>query len=226
VVDLDRPDGVISDQERCLSGDPERVVVLARLFREGLNTWGVEGCLKHFPGLGAVPIDTHEDLPTLDIDGRDPHLQVFVTLSAEIPVVMVGHAVAPGLGDPDRPASLSRTVIDQAVSLPGSPVVLTDDVEMGALAGWGDLPDRVLDALRARNHGVLVCQAFDRLLEIADHIEREVASERRFSSRFDDTVVRLGTLRRDLCQKAAAIPAPDETTVAQLWDAARNGALP
>jgi beta-N-acetylhexosaminidase len=222
VVDLECPGGVISAELRCLSYDPERVVVLARLFREGLNSWGVEGCLKHFPGLGAVPVDTHEELPILATDGRDPHLQIFVTLSVDFPVIMVGHAVAPGLGDSDRPASLSRPVVDHAVRLPGSPVVLTDDLEMGALTGWGDISDRVLDALRARNHGMLVCHAFDSLPQIADRIDEAVASERSFESRFEDAVARLGTLRRDLCQNAAAIPAPDDATVAQLWDAARR----
>jgi beta-N-acetylhexosaminidase len=226
VVDLDRTDGLISAQERCFSDDPERVVVLARLFREGLNVWGVEGCLKHFPGLGDVPLDTHEELPTLGIEGRDPHLQVFVSLSADIPIVMVGHAVAPGLGDGLRPASLSRPVIDQATSLPGSPVILTDDVEMGALADWGDLPERVLEALRAHNHGVLVCKAFDRLEEIAERIEEAAASDQSFGSRYKDAVARLGTLQRDLCQRSAAVPAPDDATVAQLWDAARRGASP
>ena len=37
-----------------------------RMFNEGLATWGVTGCSKHFPGLGWVPADTHEELPLLD----------------------------------------------------------------------------------------------------------------------------------------------------------------
>ena len=70
VVDLDRPDGLIPRQGRCFGDNPERVATLARVFNDGLATWGVAGCLKHFPGLGSVVVDTHEELPTLASDRR------------------------------------------------------------------------------------------------------------------------------------------------------------
>ena len=224
VIDLDRPGGLIPRQDRCLGGDPDRVVELARVFYEGLSAWGVEGCLKHFPGLGAVDIDTHIALPTLRFGDHDPQLQVFAHLSTDIPLVMVGHAIAPDLGDPIRPASLSRTVVGQAAQLPGSPIVLSDDLEMGAIADLADLPILVVDAIRARHHGVLVCNAFDRLQEIADFIDDTSRSDPGFQTRVGVAAARLGTLRRDLCHKAAAVPRPDDETVAQLWCQARSAA--
>lgn len=221
VVDLDRPGGLIPSQGRCLSDDPERVAALARVFNTGLETWGVTGCLKHFPGLGAVDVDTHDVLPTLSIEKRDPHLEVFAALAHDIPMVMVGHAVAPGLGDPVRPASLSRAVVDQAARLPGSPVVLSDDLEMGAVADHGNLPERVVDALRARNHGILVCNAFDLLEEIARLIGRSRSSDPRFEASLEVATTRLGTLRRELRQTTAAVPRPDDESVGQAWQKAR-----
>jgi len=223
VVDLARADGFIAGQQRCLSADPERVVVLARLFNEGLTAWGVRGCLKHYPGLGEIPVDTHEDLPRVGLSAADigPHLEVFETLSADVPIVMVGHVVVPALGDGERPASLSPTVIRRAAALPGSPIVLSDDIEMGALASCGDLPQRVESALAARNHGVLVCKAFDRLPEIAAHLADRMATDSSLSGRLLEMAACMGTLRRDLLQHAAAVPAPDDTTVAQLWARAR-----
>jgi beta-N-acetylhexosaminidase len=226
VVDLEHPDGLLHRQGRCFSDNPERVVVLARIFNEGLAEWGVTGCLKHFPGLGAVPTDTHEELPILEPDEEEieRHLGVFKALAPEIPVVMVGHVVIPALGDAERPASLSRTVVDRAVGLPGAPVILSDDLEMGALDGWGDLPERVEAALRARNHGVLVCKAFDRLEEIAAHLTERSAFDSALGTRLTEMAARMGTLRRDLCQRRAAVPAPDDTTIAQLWEHARREA--
>jgi hypothetical protein len=97
---------------------------------------------------------------------------------------------------------------------------------MGALNNWGDLPQRVVAALRAHNHGVLVCKAFDRLEEIAAHLQEEIASDGAFGAQVDDLAARLGTLRRDLCRTAAAVPAPHESAVAQLWEEARKAALP
>jgi len=224
VVDLRSPDGLLERQGRCLSDDPDRVAVLARIFTEGLADWGVAGCIKHFPGLGAVQIDTHDELPIFNPgeDELERHVGVFEALSSEIPVVMVAHVIAPGLGDEEQPASLSRTVVEKAANLPGSPVVLADDLEMGALDGWGDLPLRVEAALRARNHGILVCNAFDRLEEIAAHLTDLSATDSKLGTRLVEMATRMGTLRRDLCQSSAAIPAPDDTTVAQLWEKARR----
>lgn len=223
VVDLHRPHAFIAGQDRCLADDAERVIVLARIFNEGLSTWGVRGCLKHFPGLGELSLDTHDELPILKAseDELADHLEVFSALSEEIPLVMVGHVMTPGLGDSDRPASLSPALVRRAAQLPGSPVVISDDIEMGALSTCGDLPERVEAALAARNHGVLVGNAFDRLPEIASHLAERMATDSSLSTRLLEMAACMSTLRRELCRSAAAIPAPDDTTVAQLWKKAR-----
>lgn len=226
VVDLDCPGGCLGGQGRCLSDDPERLVVLAKLFNDGLATWGVTGCSKHFPGLGWVPVDTHEELPVLDKSEAELALQisVFEQLGPVFPAVMMAHVVVPSLGDAERPASLSRTLVEMAGSLPGSPVVLSDDIEMGALDEWGDLPERVALALAARNHGVLVCKSFDRLDDIVGHINELAATDSTISSRITETAARMGTLRHEVFKKAAAVPRPDHATVAQLWEKARKEA--
>jgi beta-N-acetylhexosaminidase len=227
VVDLDRAHGALGREGRCLSDDPARVVDLARVFADGLAEWGVGACLKHFPGLGTVVADTHDELPVRGFEEPvEPHLQVFEELSEEIPLVMMAHVVAAPLGEKEKPASLSRRMVDRASELPGSPVVLSDDLEMGALNDWGDLPQRVVAALRAHNHGVLVCKAFDRLEEIVDLLHEEIASDSAFGAQIEDLSARLGTLRRDLCRTAAAIPAPPESSVAHLWEEARKAARP
>ncbi len=224
VVDLACPACVLKNQERSLAADPERTAVLARVFVDGLNSWCVAACLKHFPGLGAVPVDTHDVLPTLDLDraALEPHLRAFALLSETVPLIMVAHVVVPALGDADTPASLSPTVVKHALSLPGNPVILSDDLEMGALESFGDLPDRVVAALRARNHGVLVCRSIRRLPEIVDHLEEEQELDPALRSRVEEDSSRLGTLRRDVLRAAASVPAPDDATVVQLWELARR----
>jgi beta-N-acetylhexosaminidase len=228
VIDLEIPQGLIARQSRALSDDPERTAVLARVFNDGLKSWCVAGCIKHFPGLGAIPVDTHEELPTLELsEGEiETHISVFGALSEVIPIVMIAHVIVPGLGDTERPASLSRVIVEQALNLPGSPIVLSDDIEMGALAGYGDIGDRVIAALKARNHGVLVCKAFDQLDDIRERIEREISSNSVIGTRIPELSVRLATLRRDLCRYGASVPAPNDQTVEQLWETARREAQP
>jgi beta-N-acetylhexosaminidase len=223
VVDLQRPKGLVAAQGRCFSDDPARVATLARVFHDGLTEWGVTGCLKHYPGLGPVEIDTHDELPVLaEDDDSGPHLGVFEGLSESIPAVMVAHVVAPQMGDANHPASLSRTIVDRAAALPGRPVVVSDDLEMGALQGLGELPELVLGALQARNHGVLVCKAFDRIEAIADRIINEADHDAAFASTVEQMTARLGTFRNEVEARSAAIPAPDFQTVGELWEKARN----
>lgn len=224
VIDLHRPEGLLAKQKRTLGQAPEEVIRQACAFHQGLAQWCVGGCLKHFPGLGAIEADTHLELPRLDIPKEElsQSLEVFEKLSEEIPVVMVGHVVVPSLGDDECPASLSRGLVQQALDLPGHPVVLSDDLEMGALDHLGDLPDLVLGALKVHHHGVLICSAFDRLQEIAGRLEAEKDADPSFGLRLDEDIARLGTLGHELCRHSASIPAPDEATVAQLWDHARQ----
>ena len=226
VVDLVCAGGTLADEGRCLGDDPERVITLAGVFYDGLESWCVGGCLKHFPGLGPVAVDTHHDLASLDLsmDDLEPHLVVFRGLSERIGLVMTGHVVVPALGDAERPVSLSRAAIERAAALPGSPVILSDDLEMGALDSFGPLPDRVFAALRARNHGVLVCRAFDQLDDVAERLRQAVADDSALGTRMAHSASRLGTLRRDLCRATATVPMADDTTVEQLWAKARSEA--
>ena len=225
-VDLACPDGCLCVQNRCLSDDPERTVVLAKIFCEGLGEWGVTGCAKHFPGLGRVLADTHEELPVLDPGDEElqRHLGVFEKLGPEIPLVMVAHVVAPGLGDAERPASLSRMAVERAANLPGSPVVLADDLQMGALDAYGTLPERVVAAIQARNHGILICNAFDQLDDIMKHLTDLGGVDSSITARIKEMSARMGTIRSEVRQRAAAVPAPDDETVAQLWEQARKEA--
>ena len=225
-VDLSCPGGCLCEQERCLSDDPDRVTELAKIFVEGLAEWGVSACAKHFPGLGPVPADTHEELPVLDSGDDDlrRHLSVFEELGPTIPVVMVGHVVVPGLGDSKRPASLSRTVVERAANLPGSPVVIADDLEMGALDEFGSMAERVEAAIHARIHGILVCNAFDQLDGIMTHLTELGGADSTISTRMQEMAARMGTLRSEVRHRAAAVPAPDDNTVEELWQQARREA--
>ena len=51
----------------CLFGrDPNTVATFAGAYLDGLQQNNVAGCLKHFPGLGAITSDPHAGLPTVN----------------------------------------------------------------------------------------------------------------------------------------------------------------
>ncbi len=228
VVDLSTPGGLLAAQGRCLADDPERVGTLAVVLLEGLHHWCVGGCVKHYPGLGAVAEDTHETLPTLDLtsDELAPHELPFRLTAERAGVVMMAHVRVPGIGDPNLPASLDPALVERAASLPGKPTIFSDDLDMGALTAFGSLSQLAEAALRAGSHGLLVCNSWKELPAVAEHL-REVAEHRPgFRARMEEAVARLVTLSRDLCRAFAAEPAPDDETVAQLWEQARKEAEP
>jgi len=123
---------------------------------DGLQSVGVLATAKHFPGHGDTHVDSHEDLPVLDVDPSlfvDRELSPFRTaVAADVAAVMTGHLLVPAL-DPYLPASLSRRITTDLLrhELGFDGVVVTDAVEMGAVAGAdrANLPAAVVAALNA-----------------------------------------------------------------------------
>ena len=171
--------------DRRASGDPEEAAVAAAAFLRGLEAGGVQGCLKHFPGLGGTKVDSHHALPEL----TDPAtvlraLAPFRSLARPDRLMMVAHVRTPWSGD--LPASLyPGHVADNPWGIPGAWV--TDDLEMGGCGDW-PWPERIRLALEAGHLALLVCQsqaALDStvaaLQDLPDELlERAVAAGQRY----------------------------------------------
>lgn len=169
VVDVARPGGWLGGEERCLGTTERAVRGAAAAYLEGLESFGVCGCLKHYPGLGSGAVDSHRELPLLD-DCAAAEAGLFHALLAPGRAVMVAHALAPALGEAACPASLSRTVVDRLRRLAGGPLI-ADDLEMGALSAYGSIPERAAAALGAGCDQVLVCNALDARAGVVSHVE-------------------------------------------------------
>ncbi len=185
---------------RAVSEDPERVILAARDFLEGLHSRGVGGCLKHFPGLGRARRDTHEALPFLPEDEpeRRKDLAPFRALDGLAGAVMVSHAGGEGDG---LPASLSRDVatrlLREEVGFQGA--AFSDDLEMGALGQFGGLPERCAAALAAGCDMVFVCSRLEEYPGCVARAEEDVPASRRAEAlrRLDVYAARLTKLERE-----------------------------
>jgi beta-N-acetylhexosaminidase len=160
---------------RVLGDDPALVAGKARAFLRGLHRGGVLGCVKHYPGLGASTLDSHLTLPRIDLSRRAlaRHLRPFRLLKAEAPMVMVAHALYPALDPSGKPSTLSRPVIgllDRRPAYRG--LILSDDLEMGALAAYGPLAERARKALAAGCHTVIVSHRWEELPAVAEGLRR------------------------------------------------------
>jgi beta-N-acetylhexosaminidase len=143
VLDLDHFPGTPNAlRGRSWGRDPQRVIDHAGMWNRWLRKRHMASCGKHFPAGGRAWSDPHHDLPsspaTLEELLREDVLP-FTALMPELDAVMLAHVEFPNI-DPEFPASLSRRMIqgflrDQLGF--DHHVVLTDDLDMGAIA---DLP--------------------------------------------------------------------------------------
>lgn len=154
VVDLDaNPDNpIIRGRERCFSADPDAVVRHARAYIEAHRARGVLCCIKHFPGHGSAAGDTHEGLVDVTATWSERELLPFRRLiaSGDCHAVMSAHVFNAAL-DPVHPATLSHAVLTGVLrgELGFGGLILTDDMQMGAIAARYGLQEAVERAVCA-----------------------------------------------------------------------------
>ncbi|MEJ2369074.1 MAG: glycoside hydrolase family 3 N-terminal domain-containing protein [Acidobacteriota bacterium] len=121
-----------------------------RAFLHALKEEQIEGCLKHFPGLGGSRVDSHHSLPAVEGSTRERtrHLAPYRALAGEAPYVMTAHLKCPGMAI-DRPASLHPATYRMLAGLGFEGLSVTDDLSMGAAAGEGTLAGRAAQGLRS-----------------------------------------------------------------------------
>lgn len=184
--------------ERCASDDPREIVAAAGDFLDGLHARGVGGCLKHFPGLGRATLDTHAALPVVHRDAVEEvrDLEPFRALMDRAGAVMVSHAAGPG----GTPATLSPEIATRWLrgGLRFDGAAFSDDLEMGALSGFGELPERCARASFAGCDLLLVCRRIEQYPACVDAVESNVPRARReeAGARLARYAVRLEELRR------------------------------
>ncbi|MCU0589956.1 MAG: beta-N-acetylhexosaminidase [Desulfobacterales bacterium] len=170
---------------RIFSSDPQRVAELGRVVIEGLQAAGVMAVAKHFPGIGRTRLDSHLDLPRLDADLGSLEAYDLIpfqtAIQYQVAGVMLSHILYSRL-DAQWPASLStaiaRDLLRKRMGFDG--VVLTDDLEMGAIARHFGFDAAVRQVLRAQVDVALICHSAERLRRAhAVMVKKIGASEKR-----------------------------------------------
>jgi beta-N-acetylhexosaminidase len=124
-------------RNRCYGSDPGSVAVIARAVAEGLMAGGVLPVMKHLPGHGLSHVDTHHDLPTVDVplDVLDKIDFAPFRALADLPMAMTAHLVFAAI-DPALPATQSPqmiALIRDRIGFQG--LLMSDDLNMQALKG-------------------------------------------------------------------------------------------
>jgi len=147
---------------RAFAETPDAVTRLAGAFARGLGAAGILACGKHFPGHGDTHTDSHLALPRVDHPLerlRSVELAPFAALR-DLPMLMTAHVIFAAL-DPEVPATLSPRVVRDLLrgELGYQGLVLSDDLEMKAIADHFGFEDACVRAIAAGCDVLLLCHA-------------------------------------------------------------------
>jgi beta-N-acetylhexosaminidase len=197
VVDLCPADARNGIGDRSFGTDPGTVTRMAGAFLEGLQDAGVAGCLKHFPGLGDTVVDSHVELPTIPRGLErllEQDLEPYLRLGEAAASVMVGHGHYPALDDRQgMPASCSAPIVDSLLRerLGYRGLVVSDDLEMGAVAARDEEGGGAVEAIGAGCDLALYCSDLDRAERAVAALAGAADRDERFGARLIEAEARV-----------------------------------
>jgi beta-N-acetylhexosaminidase len=184
---------------RCYGTTAEQVIKMAGVFNQALRSTGVLSCGKHFPGYSSASSDPHHELsalprPRTELEAHE--LKVFRHFaSGENPVdsMMIGHIAFQELDPSGMPASLAPAITTKLLreELGFRGLVMTDDLDMGAILNHYGFDEMIRLGLAAGNDLLMICHRTElaeqaaKVLEKcpADHLDRALANISEFKSK-------------------------------------------
>lgn len=222
--------------DRSLSSDPEKVAKHASALVRGFVKAGIVPCGKHFPGHGNTLIDSHEDLPVENATLERLESLEFIpfkkAFKSGLDFVMTAHILFPNI-DPKWPATLSEIFMKQILreKLGFRGVIITDDMDMKAMAKHFDRAELPVRALNAGVDMVLYCNEPDIPPMALDSMEKALREGRLNEDHLRRSYARIEKLKREgiATSPPSVIPQPDWKSSdrhRQMAQAFREGRLP
>lgn len=184
---------------RSFSTNPDEVVRYASAVGKTYDEAGLWYSYKHFPGIGKTDVDLHADTSVVPVSKEtllNEDTKVFVDLIKQSKpntyAIMVSHAMYPQI-DPDHPSSLSKAIITDWLrkDMGYNGVVVTDDMDMGALAKHYTFGDMAVQSILAGSDILLVCHEYEHMQEAYNGLMKAVKDGRISKERLDESVKRI-----------------------------------
>lgn len=183
---------------RSFGSSPGEVLGYTTVYMRGLQGTGCLGCLKHFPGIGAGAVDSHIEMPMVPLSRDDllaqdlaPYIELFQRADDRVRVVMVSHGGFPNIdikkgttGGLIEPASISPAIVTHLLrkEMGYRHLVVTDDLEMGAIAKHCEIEEATVKAFNAGEDMLLIC-ATPETIRRGYHALVEAARNKQLSER-------------------------------------------
>ena len=184
---------------RSFSTNPDEVVRYASAVGKAYDEAGLWYSYKHFPGIGKTDVDLHADTSVVPVSKEtllNEDTKVFVDLVKQSKpntyAIMVSHAMYPQI-DPDHPSSLSKAIITDWLrkDMGYNGVVVTDDMDMGALAKHYTFGDMAVQSILAGSDILLVCHEYEHMQEAYNGLMKAVKDGQISKERLDESVKRI-----------------------------------
>jgi len=194
--------------DRVFGHDPQWVARLGGVVIQGLQRRNVMAVAKHFPGIGRTRLDSHMDLPDLDIDPgvlMDTDLVPFRAAVAQgVSGIMLSHIRYPKI-DPRWPASLSRAIAKDLLRghVGYTGVVITDDLDMGAIEKHYDIRAAIGQVLWADIDIALICHRSPKIETACEEIRRRLRDSTELRDRGLNSARRILSLKERFMAQSA-----------------------
>lgn len=174
---------------RAFGRSPGEVLGYGMVYLRGLQSAGILGCLKHFPGIGAGEVDSHEEMPRVNLTEEElmrqdlaPYIELFYHRQDEddiVRCVMISHGGFPRInlktGDLSgmlEPASLNKNIVTRLLrhQLGFRHLAVTDDLEMGAILRGNTIEQAAKKAFDAGEDMILICSSVEAVRRSYDYL--------------------------------------------------------
>src|SRR5437763_7312636 len=147
---------------RCYGKNVEQVVRHAGAFNAAMRGQGIASCGKHFPAYSAATTDAHYQLPQIDRTREEldqNELAVFRQFVRDVDSIMICHGWYSSFEPECIPATFSSSIVTGLLrdELGFDGLVMTDDLDMGAILTGYRLEDTIRLAIAAGNDLAMIC---------------------------------------------------------------------
>ena len=192
------PDNIVIGP-RAFSDDPETAAKFVVSYLNGLESAGVIGTLKHFPGHGDVSTDTHYGYASTDKTWDEMLKCEMIPFKAGIKagaqMIMTAHIAAPKVSGDDLPATLSSVILQDKLrgELGFDGVIVTDAMDMGAITKQFSNTEAAIKSIQAGVDVVLCSREFT---QVFDAVVKAVEKGEIKELRIDESVKRILKLKQ------------------------------
>lgn len=175
-------------KDRIFAHDPVTVGRIGSVIIDTMQQAGIMSVAKHFPGIGRTVSDSHIDRPDLDtpleIMEKSDLTPFSTAIQHDVAGIMLSHIRYTSI-DPDWPASLSlkiaSTLLREKLGFNG--LVITDDLDMGAIKKHYGIKIAVKQIMDAGIDIALICHAAEAIREAAEIFENGLDEDARLRAR-------------------------------------------